>query len=134
MSKSFHAASGLALALALAVPVGAHAASQPEPQTPPSEVPMPAPPPVETPPMETPPIDPAPPAVAPPTAGSATIDAMQRRPVPGTVPNTGPFAGLPPPQPPQEVYPPCSATLRDQCTQTYERGMAKPPRASRRRG
>lgn len=97
-------------------------ATPPETPTPvqPAEQPLEVPPQTTptpgAPPQETPPV-PAPPAETPPVAAPPVVVTH--------VSNV-----LPPPPPPQAVYPPCSATLRDQCTQ--REGSARPARHRKR--
>ncbi len=83
----------------------------PTPQQPVEVPPPPAPPQVDLP-AETPPAPPSPGDAPPTAAGQAPVVVTH-------ISNV-----LPPPPPPQAVYPPCSATLRDQCTQ--REGRARP--------
>ncbi len=120
MHRNLKLAPALALVCTFAIaPVAAQ--SQPETapspsevppaETPPAEVPPAPMPPDQMPPMEVPPPDPVPPAMPAPTAAPAPVTIIDTR--------------LPPPPPAQAVYPPCTATLRDQCTQTREPGMRR---------
>lgn len=69
-----------------------------------------------------PPVDypPVPASPGSPMPGGNAEPAMPPAPAPHVV--TVISNELPPPPPPQAVYPPCSATLHDQCTQTNDPG------------
>ncbi|MFM6949797.1 MAG: hypothetical protein ACKOW1_02100 [Novosphingobium sp.] len=108
----------IALPLVLASMASAQNQQQPEPAAPPVEVPPPNPPPAPAPPVT------APPAMALPVgAPSALMPPASPGPQAANV-VTYVNKTLPPAPAAQQVYPPCSATVTDQCQQREGRQSA----------
>jgi len=110
------AASGTLLAMSM--PLTAQDTTMENPAPTPTEVPAPTPMP-----------DPA----SPPMPMPAQSESMPMNAAPGTMPGQQNTMMTNPPPAAQAVYPPCSATLQDQCTNTrreadYKRGMRRPRR------